>query len=72
MGDIRILIGGSFESEQPETYFTAEAGGHANALQRAIEHLVDLLPAAIEKDHRLHEKGELPPSGYFGTIRIQR
>ena len=51
MGTIRVEMGGSFESES--TVISAEEGGHANAIQRAIAFLNDRLPLAIEADHRL-------------------
>lgn len=64
MGVIRIQTVGSFGLDGFEA--SAEEGGHANAIQRAIKFLVDRLPEAIEKDHKLHAKGEVPPRAWFG------
>ena len=64
MGMIQIQTHGSFPAEKFDV--TANEGGHANAIQRAIKWLNDRLPAAIERDHELHEAGEMPPDAWFG------
>jgi hypothetical protein len=59
MGMVTITINGSF----PRTStlrFSAEQGGHAQCLQKAIKHLVDQLPAAIKADHALDRAGSKP------------
>jgi len=70
MGLIYIRMTGSFpraEQGRPhEKTCYAEEGGHANAIQKAIQHLNDQLPEAIALDHQLHDKGELPPKAPFG------
>lgn len=70
MGMIEISTRGSFPSES--FHVSAEEGGHANAIQRAIEWLNDRLPAAIEKDHKLHTAGVLPPRAPFGRGGMDR
>jgi hypothetical protein len=67
MGVISINTRGSFPCEGQS--FNAEFGGHANAIQRAIKWLNDRLPAAIELDHKLHDRGERPPRTDFGLER---
>lgn len=64
MGAIRIEMAGSFPVAKFDT--SAEEGGHANAIQRAIRFLNDKLPAAIELDHKLHDSGDRPPKKDFG------
>ncbi len=65
MGQITITTKGSFPNccVQLET---ATIGGHAAAIGRAIEHLVNMLPAAIQKDHDLHDTNQVPPDAPFG------
>ncbi len=64
MGMITISTHGSFPTESYEV--SAEDGGHANAIQRAIGWLNDRLPAAIVLDHKLHAQGDMPPGEPFG------
>ena len=64
MGKIYIATDGSFPREEFEV--TANEGGHANAIQRVIGWLNDRLPAAIQKDHKLHAAGDEPPLAWFG------
>jgi len=64
MGMIQIDTFGSFPTESFNV--SANEGGHANAIQRAIQWLNDRLPAAIEKDHKLHAAGDEPPLAWFG------
>ena len=64
VGKIYISTDGSFPAES--FHVTANEGGHANAIQRVIQWLNDRLPAAIEKDHKLHAKGDVPPGAWFG------
>lgn len=70
MGMIEIQTKGSFPTES----FSVSAldGGHANAIQRAIEWLNDRLPAAIQSDHKLHEAGDFPPNAPFGRGNMDR
>lgn len=64
MGQITIKTEGSFgRSEHQES---ALEGGHAAAIGRAILYLTRLLPEAIEDDHKLHAKGQVPPNAPFG------
>jgi hypothetical protein len=65
MGKITIKIEGSF-GKPDEKVFSAEEGGHAYALTRAIGFLFARMSPAIRNDHDLHEKGEHPqtPFGY--------
>ena len=59
MGVLRITAHGSFP-EQDET-FSAMTHGHAHAASEAIRFLADeVLPEAIERDHRLHDAGSKP------------
>lgn len=63
MGFIRVETGGSF----PERYreFTGITHGHAHAVAQAIEYLAkEVLPEAIERDHRLHDSGDKPIEGF--------
>ena len=65
MGKITIKVEGSF----PETgtrVNSAESGGHAAALSRAIGVLNDLMPAAIALDHELQDRNQHPPGEPFG------
>ena len=64
VGRIYISTDGSFPGESFEV--CANDGGHANAIQRVIQWLNDRLPSAIEKDHKLHAKGDVPPGAWFG------
>ncbi len=68
MGSIKISIGGSFvDAIEPDTFTcSAEEGGHANAISRALAFLNERLPCAIKADHRLHSEGEMPPRKPFG------
>jgi hypothetical protein len=71
MGMVRIEIVGSFGPKQDQN-FTAEEGGHALAIARAIDFLSKQLPGAIRLDHKLHYQGEYPatPFGYTRTDRV--
>ena len=63
MGKITIKIEGSF-GKADEKVFSAEHGGHAYALTRAIGMLFARMSPAIRKDHELHEKGEHPQTPF--------
>jgi hypothetical protein len=66
MGIIRLEFKGSF-SQMCAEEFSAEYGGHVDAVGRAIQFLTeDVLPEAIKKDHRLAAQGEKPPRCDFG------
>jgi len=64
MGTITIKIEGSFGKPDEKT-FSAEHGGHAYALTRAIGFLFARMSPAIRDDHANHEKG-IHPSTEFG------
>lgn len=64
MGMITIATHGSFPTE--DFSVSAEEGGHANAIQRAIGWLNDRQPQAIILDHKLHARGDIPPLAGFG------
>lgn len=64
MGAIIITIHGSFK--ETTASYDAEDGGHAMAIQRAIQFLNSVLKDAIVKDHRLHDAGEQPSKADFG------
>lgn len=73
MGYVRVSLGGSFGTmrgrEDPAPFaaeFAAIDLGHAWAIGEAIAYLAEMLPEAIELDHRLHGEGALPRSGGFG------
>ncbi len=62
MGSIYIRFDGTFPLTigKPRT-FSAEDGGHAEAVSQAIAFLASVaLPKSIELDHLLSEKGEKP------------
>jgi hypothetical protein len=65
MGKITIKIEGSFGTPGTKE-FSAQEGGHAYALTRAIGMLFARMSPAIRLDHELHEKGEHPPESAFG------
>jgi hypothetical protein len=69
MGKISIQTAGSFPTDSVS--ISAEEGGHAFAIQRAIEWLNRRLPDAIRSDHRLHEGGNHPPISPFGLTESQ-
>ena len=64
MGQIRIEFDGSFTAVAASTSpitFSAEDGGHADAIARTIAFLSGtILPAAIELDHELATGGHYP------------
>lgn len=63
MGTLRIDTVGSFPHRNRTFY--AQGHGHAHAVAEAIAWLSsELLPAAIELDHRLHETGAKPDEGF--------
>ena len=64
MGIIRIYTEGSFPDESLTV--SAEEGGHAFAIQRAIAWLVARQPWAIRLDHQLHDNKQFPPKSGFG------
>jgi len=69
MGEISIDIRGSFAEildVKFERSFTARRHSHAFAVAEVIQYLSDeVLPAAIELDHKLHDENERPPGGLF-------
>lgn len=67
MGQITINTAGSFGNHI--NVETAMEGGHAAAISRQIKFLNDMLPDAIQKDHKLHDEGTRPPSADFGRRR---
>jgi len=62
---VRITIEGSFARQGQQT-FSSREGGHALALRRAIQHLTNELPHAIQLDL---EHGEAPPTSPFNRFR---
>jgi hypothetical protein len=63
MGMIRIQVVGSFGESSAE--FAAMKTGHADCVAQAIEWLAkDVLPKAIENDHRCHTQGIFPEVGF--------
>lgn len=71
MGMIKIEIVGSFK---PNDYqgFSAVKHGHAEAVARAIAWLSnDILPRAIENDHRCQQDGIYPEEG-FGLPGVKK
>jgi hypothetical protein len=66
MGRITVTVEGSF-GDYGTKEFSAEEGGHAYALTRAIGFLFVVMSKAIRLDHDLHEKGTHPPRSAFGT-----
>jgi len=63
MGEITIKIVGSFTNKH-ESVTSANEGGHAMAINRAIMHLLAEMPAAIRKDHKLHDEGKHPDTDF--------
>jgi len=64
MGQITITVSGSFRKLAPKR-FSAISGGHAQAVAEAIEFLSgELLPDAIQQDHKLHEGNHYPEIGF--------
>lgn len=63
MGMIDIRTGGSFPDRDRQ--FGAQDHGHAHAVADAIAWLAEeVLPEAIERDHRLHADGRTPRQGF--------
>lgn len=63
MGILTVTSSGSFPVRRKE--FKAQGNGHAHAVAQAIEYLSsEVLPAAIEQDHRLHDEGARPDNGF--------
>jgi hypothetical protein len=63
MGMIKVETSGSFP--QRSRTFTANLHGHAHAVAEAMRWLAEeVLPAAIEQDHRLHDDGAKPKNGF--------
>ena len=68
MGMIKIEMKGSF-LEGGDFTVSAEEGGHALAIQRAMSWLNEKMGSAIRLDHSLQEAGTVPPVSPFGEIR---
>ncbi len=63
VGMLEIHTYGSFPYRLER--FDARTSGHAHAVARAIRFLADeVLPEAIERDHRLHDQGSKPKEGF--------
>ena len=63
MGTIRIVTAGSFPFRDKQ--FGAIERGHAHAVAQAIQYLSEeVLPEAIERDHRLQAEGAKPTKGF--------
>ena len=70
MGTTLIVVEGSFTHPRKQL-FSAEHGGHAEAVAEAIAWLSgDVLPEAIAQDHKLHGQGFCPSAG-FGVTCVQ-
>jgi len=65
MGMISIKIEGSF-GDKGTSVFSAEEGGHAYAITRAVAYLMINMKDAIKLDHKLHDEGSRPPKSDFG------
>ncbi len=77
MGVITIEFEGSFPRPKKSVQdgeggnfktFTAQCGGHAAAIGRAIEYLSAQLPDAIALDHDLQAQGKEPGEAPFGRV----
>lgn len=70
MGILRIETSGSFPVRHPRKrvkLFSAQRAGHAQAVAAAIQYLSeDVLPRAIELDHKLQKQGATPNDTNFG------
>ncbi len=64
MGQITIKVEGTFG--QAEATYSAQEGGHAYAISRAIYFLMALFSKAISLDHDLHSEGVHPDISDFG------
>lgn len=63
MGMLTIRTDGSFPRRR--RVWSAQQHGHAHAVAAAIAWLSEeVLPAAIEQDHRLHAEGREPAAGF--------
>lgn len=63
MGVLNISTGGSFPTRNKQ--FGAMDHGHAHAVADAIRWLSEeVLPEAIERDHKLHADGAAPRMGF--------
>ena len=73
MGQITIKIEGSFvdSGNTSEHTFSAQEGGHAFALARAMALLHLGMDRAIRLDHSLHDKGEHPSKSDFGVLTLR-
>ncbi len=67
MGAIKIEMKGSF-TRNGSFEASAQEGGHAFAIHRSIQYLLNELPAAIRKDHKQHAAGHTPPVSEFGRM----
>lgn len=64
MGVLQISTRGSFKYRGTAS-FSAQTHGHAHAVALAIQYLsTQVLPAAIEQDHRLQAEGAEPTQGF--------
>jgi hypothetical protein len=68
MGMINITMRGSFSGPAKNETFSAEEGGHAFAITRAIQFLNSQMQAAIMLDHHLARSGDKPPKSDFGML----
>jgi hypothetical protein len=65
MGQVTVKFSGSFGDH--EASYSAEEGGHAYAISRALGFLMVRLSSGIRLDHKLHREGIKPESSDFGT-----
>ena len=73
MGIVTVRSSGSFKFQpDEELHFYAQDGGHAKAVAQAIAYLsTEVLPRAIEQDHRLQADGNYPDD-VFGLLEEKR
>lgn len=67
---ITITLEGDFGPRRTKTFFAMQAG-HTAAVAQAITYLAnEELLDAIERDHRLHQRGGEPEEGFAGRGRL--
>jgi hypothetical protein len=69
MGQVTVKFEGTFGVG--EASYSAQEGGHAYAISRAIYYLMAALAKAIVLDHDLHENGSYPDQSGFGRKKAK-
>ena len=64
MGQITVKFSGSFGDS--EASYSAQEGGHAYAISRAMYFLMQKIAKSIQLDHALHTGDEHPEISPFG------